>query len=311
MCRVKSLGGALLSTLEKQDAEELALLRSSHEIAMLKLVREIREKQATEAIENINALVQSEATVRARFDHYNKLLGNTVVTVGEDGVPVMEQTSSLTVAEDTSGDMSGLGLIQEELDQALRTNEAQAFTTAANATHLTVSLLSLIPNLNIGTAPAPVITFGGSFLSQAMSASAKSLEMLASNANFWANRASLLAGYQRRRDDWVHQGKLAQSELKQIKKQLLAAEIRKEIADQELTNHDQQIENARQIESFMRSKFTNQQLYRWMSTQISQLYFRTYQLALDQAQRAERAYQHELGLKDKLKFVRQGQWDSL
>ena len=33
-----------------------------------------------------------------------------------------------------------------------------------------------------------------------------------------------------------------------------------------------------------------------MSSQIAEVYFRTYQLALDQAKRAERTYQFELGL---------------
>ena len=28
----------------------------------------------------------------------------------------------------------------------------------------------------------------------------------------------------------------------------------------------------------MRGKFTNQQLYRWMSSQIAEVYFRTYQV---------------------------------
>ncbi|WNZ27331.1 hypothetical protein HJG54_31075 [Leptolyngbya sp. NK1-12] len=38
---LKSLGAALLSALEKRDAEALALMRSSHEIEMLNLMRQI------------------------------------------------------------------------------------------------------------------------------------------------------------------------------------------------------------------------------------------------------------------------------
>src|SRR6185503_3938547 len=54
------------------------------------------------------------------------------------------------------------------------------------------------------------------------------------------------------------------------------------------------------------------QLYRWMSGQIAEVYFRTYQLALEQARRAERAYQFELGLDSTAApFVKTGQWDSL
>ena len=62
----------------------------------------------------------------------------------------------------------------------------------------------------------------------------------------------------------------------------------------------------------MRGKFTNQQLYRWMSSQIAGVYFRTYQLALDQAKRAERTYQFELGLDAATaSFVGTGYWDNL
>ena len=73
-------------------------------------------------------------------------------------------------------------------------------------------------------------------------------------------------------------------------------EIRKEIAELELSNHEKQIENVETVDEFMRGKFTNKQLYRWMSSHIAEVYFRTYQLALDQAKRAERTYQNELGL---------------
>ena len=69
---LKALGGALLTALEKQDAEELTLLRSSHEITMLKLVRDTRKEQIDEAEANITALQQSEMTVLERFSQYQK-----------------------------------------------------------------------------------------------------------------------------------------------------------------------------------------------------------------------------------------------
>src|SRR6185503_7027070 len=48
---VKSLGGALLSALEKRDAEALALLRSTHETKVLKAVRTVKDRQLAEAKE--------------------------------------------------------------------------------------------------------------------------------------------------------------------------------------------------------------------------------------------------------------------
>ena len=51
--------------------------------------------------------------------------------------------------------------------------------------------------------------------------------------------------YGRRKDEWDHQAELVTVELKQIEQQLIAAEIRLAVAEQELRNHDRQIDNAR------------------------------------------------------------------
>ena len=136
--------------------------------------------------------------------------------------------------------------------------------------------------------------------------------MGAAGANYLASQMGVFGSYERRLDEWVHQSKLALAELKQIKKQIIAAEIRRDIADLELKNHEKQVDNAQKVDEFMRGKFTNQQLYRWMSSQIAEVYFRTYQLALDQAKRAERTYQFELGLDAATaSFVGTGYWDNL
>ena len=82
------------------------------------------------------------------------------------------------------------------------------------------------------------------------------------------------------------------------------------VAEKELANHDLAIDNAKAVDTFMREKYTNFELYNWMDGQISGIYFQSYQLAYDVAKRAERAYQHELGLADS-SFIQFGYWDSL
>ena len=77
-----------------------------------------------------------------------------------------------------------------------------------------------------------------------------------------------------------------------------------------MSNHDLQVENAQEVDEFMRSKFTNRELYDWMVGQISGIYFQSYQLAYDVAKRAELAYRHELGLRES-SFIQFGYWDSL
>ena len=62
-----------------------------------------------------------------------------------------------------------------------------------------------------------------------------------------------------------------------IDKQILAAQIRIDIAEKELANHDKQIENAKKIEEFLHDKFTNEELYAWMRGEIPTIYFQCYQ----------------------------------
>src|SRR4051812_18987462 len=56
---VRTLGEKLLSALEKKDVEELAVLRSQHEIQLLEAIKEIRKKQIDEAVEAIGSLNKS------------------------------------------------------------------------------------------------------------------------------------------------------------------------------------------------------------------------------------------------------------
>src|SRR5207253_1455713 len=82
------------------------------------------------------------------------------------------------------------------------------------------------------------------------------------------------------------------------------------IANQDLTNQDKQIENAQKEDEYLRTKFTNQELYDWMLNQLSTVYFQSYQLAYDVAKRAERCFRYELGLSDS-SYIQFGYWDSL
>ena len=130
---LKALGAALLAALEKQDAEELTLLRSRHEISLLKLVRDTRQKQLDESEANIAALRQSEENILERFGQYQKLLGKPGVTRGQDGEPVVEQSSALAVSTDATGEESGLGLTRKELNQLTLTAAANRLTQTANS----------------------------------------------------------------------------------------------------------------------------------------------------------------------------------
>jgi hypothetical protein len=273
---VKSLGSALLSALEKQDAEALALLRSEYEIGLLTAVRDVKANQVKEASATLDGLTKYRAVVEARHEYYSS----------------REFMNALEIAHMTSTTAS-LGLMAGQV-----------------GAEITAGVLHLIPEVKAGSPTTIGVTYGGANIASAVQAFGSAVGTGASIANTIGSMIATMGGYQRRSEEWQHQGNLAALELQQIDDQILAATIRQQIAEKELENHDVQIDNAKGIDEFMHDKFTNHELYSWMVGQVSGIYFQSYQLAYDVAKRAERAYRYELGLADS-NFIQFGYWDSL
>ncbi len=72
---VRSLGAALLSAIEKGDAEHLALLRQGHEIKIQQLQQEVRFLQWKQAQESTESLLKSRTVALERYKYYLRLQG--------------------------------------------------------------------------------------------------------------------------------------------------------------------------------------------------------------------------------------------
>ncbi len=278
---VRSLGSSLLSALEKRDADGLALLRSQHEVALLKDVRTVREKQLMEAEETIVGLEKAKAVTEERRDYYRDIF---MISPHE----------------------------RSNLDNL---ESAHVFNQISQGINAGVAAAHLIPDFELGTsgwAGSPVATAktGGTYFGYALRAAVEGARLVAAQHSHDATMASIAGRYQRRWEEWKLQERLADKELERIDKQIAAAEIRRAVAQNELDNHTKQIEQARAVDAFMQDKFTNEELYDWMVSQLSAVYFQSYQLAYDLARRAEKAYQHELALPEQ-SFIDFGYWDSL
>jgi hypothetical protein len=280
---VKALGSAMLVALEKRDAEAFTLLRSRHELVMLDQVRMVRGMQVDEALRTLEGLQVSKKVIQERQNYYQKLI-NDGWSRGE--------TLSLS--------MSGGAIVAE---------------TVATGLDATIAAVGLFADLNAGASgfggsPHATITLGGRQFAISLSGAAAVSKGIASILQTSAAMTSTISSYERRAEEWAFQKRLAETELPQIEKQIVAADIRLQIAQQEMANHDRQIENAQSEDEYMRTKFTNQELYDWMIGQLSTVYFQSYQLAYDIAKRAERCFRYELGLSDS-SYIQFGYWDSL
>ncbi len=277
---LRSLGGALLAALEKKDGEALSALRATHETSLLKAVRLVKLRQIDEAEMTLAGLEKTRAVTEERYRFYASI-----------------------------GFTNG-----QEIEHLERLRSAQGYQEGANGTELAAAALSAIPNFTVGgsgmASPVATATIGGMALIAALQSASKILSWKAGHESYKANIVSIKAGWNRRWDDWKLQERLAKKELAQIDKQIEAAKIRVEIAGKELNNSDMQIEQSTTVEEFLRDKYTSQELYTWMLTQVSALYFQTYKLTYDMAKRAERAYRFERGLSSS-SYIQFGYWDSL
>lgn len=300
---LRSLGGAVLSALEKKDAEELALLRSSHEMALLSLTEQVRLQQIEEARSATENLQESRKTAGERYRHYQNLLGASDIKIPKPGdvislasIPTALAKSGLDAKE------QGLGISQTEQDQLRRLAEAQNLT-------LTGGIMNAAAGVAFGVGLYPLTATVAQSIGHSLNATASALNAAAGYSSASAGRDQIIGGYERRRDEWIFQSNMALRELAQIDKQIVASQIREAIATQELANTRRQIDNSREVDAYLRSKYSSHELYRFMSNQLMSIYFRTYQIAFNLAKRAERCFRFELVLPN-ASFLKSGYWDS-
>jgi hypothetical protein len=276
---VRNLGSALLAALEKKDAEQLALLRSSQEILMLEKVKSIKEEQVSEAETTLESLKRSRENAEIRYKYYST---RTFMNSGEQ--------KHLQSLQD--------GLILQAVQGGLQT---------------AISTLAFFPQVHLQAPFALGPSSGGQQFSAALSAISGAVGIAAAINSTKGIMTVTRAGYERRMDDWTMQTDTSAKEMEQLDQQILGAEIRLAITKRELSNHELQMGQVADTDAFMRNKFTNQELYTWMSSQIAATYFQSYQLAYDLAKKTEICYQNELPLAKKpvSGFIRFGYWDSL
>ncbi|MBB3189318.1 neuraminidase-like domain-containing protein [Halomonas cerina] len=278
---VRGLGQALLSALEKKDAEELALLRAGHQVKLEDALLDVRKKQVDEAREALEALRRSKESAEIRRDYYRSR-------------PYMNAAEA----------------IQFTLSSAAAVLDTAAVVASALGTSIGATPDITSGAAGFGGSPVATLTVGGIQGYRSTDSLVSQLQTAAGLSDRGAQIAGLIGGYERRDDDWQHQGVLADKDVEALERQIVGAEVGVAIAEKELSNLELQLEQSKETAAFLRDKYTNVQLYQWMVGQLSSLHFQAYQLAYDLAKRAERAWQFELATPDKT-FIQFGYWDSL
>ena len=308
MCsELKSLGGAYLSAKEKYDSEAVSQLRAKHESSIHALTMEIRTKQLEEAQKSLEALYQNRKGIESRMKYYLQLIGEDDDKVPEIGVDFAEIPNNI----EPPVEESGLKLIPFEKKEMDKAGEAKDKQKTIGYIQTLASTLHAIPLVSTEAMPLGVgvgIGWGGSNLGNAAQAVASFLQIEASDLSYESTNSGRKAGYQRQLQERIQQANAAGYEIKNLDRQILTQQIRINITEQEIRNQQQQIDNAQEMEDFIRNKYSNQELYQWMAGQLTTLYRQAYEVAHGLAKKAETVYRFERGLSTS-NFLQGGFWE--
>lgn len=254
---VQGFGAGLLSALEKKDAEELLLMRTTHEKNLQRLTREVRKEQVKEAGSQYLSAQENLANIQNRVDYYQGLIDTGLLPW-----EVVEQVSkwtagSIRIGEATLGILSGV--------------------------------FGLLPQIGSPFS----MKYGGQELKNGTEGLRVAAGAMAAIADNVAILAGMEAGNMRREQDWKQQLKTARQEHRQMTQSVIAAEIRHRIAEKELALHEQAMEQLEETHDFYKNKFTRLGLYNYLASGLGRVYRNAYNMAYDLARQAEAAYRFE------------------
>jgi Tc toxin complex TcA C-terminal TcB-binding domain/Neuraminidase-like domain/Salmonella virulence plasmid 28.1kDa A protein len=251
----RSFGAQLLSALERGDAEALSLLQSSQNLSVLNLMTSVKQSAIDDLVAQIAGLNDALDSATFRQSFYDDLLAEPY----------------------NAAEIAGLTLLSASIATNIASIPLVALSVPA---YLVPTIFGLADG---GMQP-------GAALQAAGTATGIGSATLAQGAQL----SQVVGEYQRRSQDWSLQEKLAGYEIAGLNEQIAAARARLDGARRELVVHLRTIANAQVEQEFLRTKFTNRELYQWLAGTLSATYFQAYRTAQALALSAQTALQFEL-----------------
>jgi hypothetical protein len=306
---VKAFGSALLSTREKIDFENLSLLRAKHDTTSSTLLMDMKKLALDEANSTLAALQYSRNAPVSRLGYYLQQIGADL-----SGIPTVNQEfAELSANIDKPVAVGGLQLMpaeKVEMDQYALSAEL-----SINAGNLEMigAAMNMMPNFSANFEPLGCggsSMFGGSNVGAYYQALARSASTTVGEATYNASTAGRKAQAQRAMQDRILQANMAGYEISSIDKQVTANKIRIALASKDIDVQQNQIDQAKEVEDFLRQKYSNVDLYSWMEGATRSLFYNIYTQAYDLAKKAEKAFQFERPAMQSTTFIQSGYWDS-
>ena len=304
---LKSLGNSLLSTKEKRDGEALALLRAKHERAAQTLILDVKKLALEEATKSLEAQEYARTSPVYRLRHHLELIGADPSSIPQAGADFQELASMI----EKPSDDGGLKLSAYEKEENALNLSAQVVSASCQGLELVAGFLYGLPTVQNLAAPLGVgvmTEVGPGNAAKASHAACTALKFGAEILSYQGAQAGRKSNSQRLLQERILQANLAGYEISTLDRQILASKIRVDMANREIANQQKQMDQAKEMEDFLKAKYSNVELYSWMEGSIKTLFYSTYTQAYDFAKQAENAFHYERP-QDTNVYIPSGFWD--
>ena len=304
---LRAFGSTLLAAKQNKDVEKLAVLQAQQATSAKQTTLDMKALALEHAKKTLSALQESRGGPVSRLKQVLRLIGEAQSTVPSE-------TEDFTALEiDIESPVDGdLGITSQEriaLDLGI---SAISLKTASIIPRIVAGKTCLIPETYIVAAPmgaGNITQLGGDKLAYATETIASVLEttgdLLDSTGEILKQKAEWKTRLMERR---MRANELGDA-IKDIDQQVTIQQIVVDLAEKDLENQQKAIDSATETEQFLKTKFTNVELYTWLESSVQNIYYHTYTLAYDMAKKAEMAYRFELGSKDAQNIIDFGYWD--
>ncbi len=251
----QQMEASYLSALEKRDAEAYNLLRARQDLKISRATIQLQNLRVSEADTGITLANLQQDRAQLQSDTFQEWI--------DAGINQWEQTMI-----DSYKDAGEARTWASHFDMDAQI--AQAMTTAATAGATTAAAAA-------AGAFAVSVAAEGRFAATATAIGAETRGQV----------ASVYASQERRKQEWQLQHNLAEKDVAIAGQQITLAMRQKDIADQERQIAGTQAEQAEAAVDFLANKFTNADLYEWISGILARVYSYFLQQATAMAQLAQ------------------------
>jgi hypothetical protein len=258
----QQMEAAMLAAIEKRDAEAYSLMRARQDLDLAQAdvqLETLRLKQANDSV-TLASLQQTRAQIQ--LDHFQKLLDEDLL---EQERIAIEDLGEAAIFQATAADLSFAAA-------AVYGAAAVAGAIAGGAAGSVVGGPLGTALGSTGGAIAGALSGGLGGVASGLSALSSGYTSLAAKRSTRAQIQLTLASFERRRQEWELNAAVAKQDVAIGAQQVTIANDGVEIVRQEKVIAETRHSQAKDTVTFLANKFTNVELYDWMSGVLEGVY---------------------------------------